>query len=353
MNRATVGIIIGVCSLAGLQLARATVTDDGVKHPTALMNQKPERKTKLPKQVVAPLARELAAAIVFASHRGVPTPGPTVESQPVGVGTSIIRYARIPVAAKITDNDGVKSVWLEYRAIQKGGDPTKLKWKRWDIRPRTAKPKAGAWPKVVTLPDRAAGKPAAIKFDVLKVRVAGRKDQHLLPGDRLQIRICAEDADVSGPHRGCSRILEFRILSLEKLAVQQSEKEHALGMDFERVIEDVENQTKVLRSGRLTRDAIARVRASHRRNREMTKETETAFRQLVAEIRNNRMPFDTTRYQRDMIRVLAGTTQAAKKNAPKGSFARLDALLAARKPGSGRNRSRVRTADRASQGRRR
>ena len=306
---------------------------------------------------------------------GEPDPPPGIEAQRIDIGNAVTRFATIPIVAKITDElHGVKIVRLEYRVAPKGRATTEgEQWKHWDINsvgddtPEKQRQKTGRWPKTFKFSSLRDGKRVNYElFENSRIKIVapnetGKEEiRDLLPGDKLTIAVYAEDADnINGPNgRRSAQLFDFRIVSLEELSVLHFEKESRLRVDFEKIIGEIEetqaeliarkaqladwtklaatkpaadkkaeHEAKLAEMMSPIRLTATRARAKLRKNHNETQGVLQGFRQLRAEIINNKMPIQTDRMKKGIIDRLEDAVREVTvntRNKPIGNFDRLD-----------------------------
>ncbi|MFQ5732973.1 MAG: hypothetical protein ACE5KM_13615 [Planctomycetaceae bacterium] len=311
---------------------------------------------------------------------GNPDPAPAIEAQRVDIGNSVTRFASIPIVARISDErHGVKLVRLEYRVAPKSRNTTEGQpWKYWSVdgvdddTPQKRRDKTGRWPRLFKF--HSLRKDEEVNYELFEnsqikitdVDAAGQEQlRDLLPGDKLTIAVYAEDADdINGPNfRRSAQVFDFRIVTLKELDVILFEKESRLRIDFEKIIGEVEKTRAELVDRKIQlrewtalsavkpapgkeaehaeqladamnaiRRTASRSRAKLRKNHNETQGVLQGFRQLRAEIVNNKMPVDTTRLKQDIIDVIAEAVKEVPGNAPvkpRGNYDNVDRALGA------------------------
>jgi hypothetical protein len=164
---------------------------------------------------------------------GVADQPPVVEANLRGIGSSITRKARIPVAGLITDDYGLQSARFEFVIDQET---------EWKPRELGTPPEAG----VREFPlARSEAEPYA-RFDVLPLDLQIQQ--------RLTLSIAAKDGDdINGPHETRSQKFVFTVVPVEELLSILYGKELNLRRRFEQILSETKDTQKdlILHRGRI------------------------------------------------------------------------------------------------------
>lgn len=173
---------------------------------------------------------------------GIADQPPVVEANLRGIGSSITRKARIPVAGLITDDYGLQSARFEFVIDQET---------EWKPRELGTPPEAG----VREFPlARSEAEPYA-RFDVLPLDLQIQQ--------RLTLSIAAKDGDdINGPHETRSQKFVFTVVPVEELLSILYGKELNLRRRFEQILSETKDTQKdlILHRGRI--DELKALRAA-------------------------------------------------------------------------------------------
>lgn len=173
---------------------------------------------------------------------GIPDLPPVVEANLRGIGSSITRMARIPVAGLVSDDYGLQSTQFEFTL----DDETE-----WKPRPLSSPPAPGI--REFTL-SRSEAEPYA-RFDVLPLDLQVKQ--------RVTLTIAARDGDtINGPHETRSQKFVFTIVPPEELQSLLYGKELNLRRRFEQILSEAKDAQKdlILNRGRV--DELQELRQS-------------------------------------------------------------------------------------------
>jgi len=296
---------------------------------------------------------------------------PVVEARRQDIGDAVTRSATIPIVAKILDDHGVAGARLEYRTAPKGRTTTEGQtWRPWELEHPPQKNADGLWPKRfdfgTSLDEKDdEGKTVTRRinyeyFPVPQARVTGEdgKERDLQAGDLLTISVVARDADdLNGPNsRRSVQVFDFRIVTAQELHNILYEKESRLRIDFEKIIGEVEATRREMGDRKLQvgelRQLLAgkkadtqrvatlqsairltarRAQAQLRKNHNETQAVENGFRQIRAELINNKLftESDTRRLDQDIIGELynADKRRGEAGNKVRGDYELVDIAL--------------------------
>lgn len=173
---------------------------------------------------------------------GVADQPPVVEANLRGIGSSITRKARIPVAGLITDDYGLQSARFEFVIDQET---------EWKPRELGTPPRAG----VREFPlARSEAEPYA-RFDVLPLDLQIQQ--------RLTLSIAAKDGDdINGPHETRSQKFVFTVVPVEELLSILYGKELNLRRRFEQILSETKDTQKDLILHRSRIDELKTLRAA-------------------------------------------------------------------------------------------
>jgi hypothetical protein len=287
-----------------------------------------------------------------------------VEAQRQDIGDAVTRSATIPIVAKIVDDHGVAGARLEYRVAPKGRTTTEGQpWQPWELEHPPQKNAEGLWPKrydfgtsVVEKDDEGKTVTRGIPYEYFRVpmvRVTGEdgKQRDLQAGDLLTLSVVATDADdLNGPNsRRSVQVFDFRIVTAEELHDILFEKESRLRIDFEKIIGEIEETRKELLDRRNQLEELKRlaaekspagktaehdkrienlraaIRLTSRRakaqllkNHNETRPIESGFRQIRAELINNKLmtPGNTKRLEQFIIGELYNANKRTGEKRP-------------------------------------
>lgn len=173
---------------------------------------------------------------------GIADQPPVVEANLRGIGSSITRKARIPVAGLITDDYGLQSARFEFVIDQET---------EWKPRELGTPPEVG----VREFPlARSEAEPYA-RFDVLPLDLQIQQ--------RLTLSIAAKDGDdINGPHETRSQKFVFTVVPVEELLSILYGKELNLRRRFEQILSETKDTQKdlILHRGRI--DELKTLRAA-------------------------------------------------------------------------------------------
>lgn len=173
---------------------------------------------------------------------GISDQPPVVEANLRGIGSSITRKARIPVAGLITDDYGLQSARFEFVIDQET---------EWKPRELGTPPHAG----VRDFPlARSEAEPYA-RFDVLPLDLQIQQ--------RLTLSIAAKDGDdINGPHETRSQKFVFTVVPVEELLSILYGKELNLRRRFEQILSETKDTQKDLILHRGHIDELKALRAA-------------------------------------------------------------------------------------------
>ncbi|MEX0725565.1 MAG: hypothetical protein WD065_04815 [Planctomycetaceae bacterium] len=155
--------------------------------------------------------------------QGILDEPPIIEAELRGVGTSITRMARIPIAGLLKDDYGLMNAGFDFLVNQET-----------EYRPRPFQSPLTVGVREFRLGENSPE--AWERFDVLPLDLA--------VGNELSLTLTAADGDdVNGPHASRSQIFKFKIVSLEELMSLLYAKELNLRRRFEQIHIEVQ-QTK-------------------------------------------------------------------------------------------------------------
>lgn len=144
---------------------------------------------------------------------------PLVDAELRGIGNSITRQARIPMAGLVTDDYGIASVRFE-SLIDEATE--------WNQQPV----KTLERPAVREVPLESATPGQPLRFDVLPLNLEVKQ--------RLVVTVVATDRDtVTGPHEGRSQRFAFTVVSVDELLSLLYAKELNLRKRFEQLISEM------------------------------------------------------------------------------------------------------------------
>jgi len=278
---------------------------------------------------------------------------PVIEAEKRDIGQAVTRFADIPIFAKIVDDHGVAEARIEYRTALKGRTSTEGEpWQPYELDNPPERNEDGTWDKEFRFwieedelvdGERVTKTREFERFKVPLIRVPGEDGtlRDLQAGDLLALSVFAADADnLNGPNtRRGAQVFDFRIVTVQELHNLLYDKESRLRIDFEKIISEVleSRQELVDRKNQLAelkrlkarkppddpeaaaelRKRIAtlqsaieltsrRVQAMLRKNHNETKGVEQGFRQIRAELINNKIMTarDTKRLEQGIIREL-------------------------------------------------
>jgi hypothetical protein len=301
---------------------------------------------------------------------------PVIEAQRQDIGDAVTRSATIPIVAKILDDHGVAGARMEYRTAPKGRTTTEGQpWRPWELDHPPQKNADGLWPKRfdfgTSIDEKDDdGKTVTRKinyeyFPVPQARVTGDdgKERDLQAGDLLTISVVARDADdLNGPNsRRSVQMFDFRIVTAKELHYILYEKESRLRIDFEKIIGEIEETRKELADRKIQLAELKRLAAEKpapgkkndaqrvatlqsairltarrsqaqlRKNHNETQAVENGFRQIRAELINNKLftESDTRRLDHDIIGELynADKRRGEAGNKVRGDYELVDIAL--------------------------
>ncbi|MEX1228910.1 MAG: hypothetical protein WEB58_01645 [Planctomycetaceae bacterium] len=155
--------------------------------------------------------------------QGILDEPPIIEAELRGVGTSITRMARIPIAGLLKDDYGLMNAGFDFLVNQET-----------EYRPRPFQSPLTVGVREFRLGENSPE--AWERFDVLPLDLA--------VGNELSLTLTAADGDdVNGPHASRSQIFKFKIVSFEELMSLLYAKELNLRRRFEQIHIEVQ-QTK-------------------------------------------------------------------------------------------------------------
>ena len=174
---------------------------------------------------------------------------PRIETELKGIGTSITRMARIPIAGLITDDYGVAHARFDFKI---DGEE--------DWQPRDfVQPPAQSKEYVLA---RSADE-LHERFDVLPLDLSIRQ--------KLLLTVWADDSDnINGPHETRGQKYEFTIVPIEELLSILFAKELNLRKRFEQIIAEVKDTRKDLELHRDKIDQAQQLRDKEVRDKEAT-----------------------------------------------------------------------------------
>lgn len=306
----------------------------------------------------------------FSIQGKVDTP-PTIDAQRIDIGTAVTPNALIPIKGTVNDDHGVATVRLDYRTTVAAGHTT-TEGQPWRPLPLPQEqqpqqdPDSRQWPTEFKLSAVRNGETVPYTMlDVAQIRV----DVPTLPGqpaaiprearagDLLTITVFAGDADdLNGPHTTRSaQVFDFKIVTPDDLHSILYDKESQLRIRFEDIIREVEQQRQefLLRRGTVTEWKLKkqqkpaagkedeykrqlgnlalsikltarRGQAQLQKNHGETRDIESGFRQIRAELINNRL-FTASNARRLDQFIIKELHDATKKE--DGDYVLLDRVL--------------------------
>lgn len=190
---------------------------------------------------------------------GVVDEPPRIETELKGIGASITRKARIPIAGLVTDDYGVASARFEFKV---DGDDA---WRPRDFAQAPARSKEYRLARSDDEPFE--------RFDVLPLDLSIRQ--------KLVVSVWAQDADdKNGPHETRGQKYEFTIVPVEELLSILFAKELNLRKRFEQIIAEVKGTKKDLELHREKIDQAATLR--EKESSEKAVEELQTLRQAIA-----------------------------------------------------------------------
>lgn len=197
---------------------------------------------------------------------------PEVKATLQGIGQAITRMATIPMQLSLTDDYGVAKLEFEFSSDTSGTKKEAITAER---------------------PDRLKYE-GLISFDVLPL--------DLKPGQKLSLAVAASDADdLHGPHVGKSEQFRFEIVTPDELLARLATRELNLRQRFEQVIREIKDSRRELKEVRdqladntekgtgVRRLHVERSTAGLRKNANETATIAGGFRDVLAELKNNRV----------------------------------------------------------------
>lgn len=259
-----------------------------------------------------------------------PDAPPILESTLVGIGSAVTRLARVPVRLKAKDDYGIAKLEFEWQrgsasAEQRAGEATPTDKK---TMPAEATASAASRQPVSRLGspegqdgtepppgDVTANTPVfvteTVAFDLIPL--------DLSPSDRLDLMVVATDNDpLHGPHETRSERYHLEIVAPEELLARLATRELQMRLRFEQILGEIRSARASLAAleaglsvqddepGQRRRLTLESAGMNLRKNRGETEGIAAAFRDILAEIRNNRVgnPALTDRIDQGIVQPL-------------------------------------------------